>query len=273
MNTKLKTIPQLILQAQGVDLSKYNDVFLNKSVLNRMKDTYCNSELEYTNFMEKSSIESEIFLNTIQISYSEFFRNSLTYSVLEKIIIPSIAMKTATRKGKEIRIWSAACAGGQETYSLAMLIHEFSNCHEGKINFRIFATDQSEKQIQDAQMGQYTESELKYLSLKRVKQWFSKSGEKYTVKPELKENIDFSVFDLLNEQYSCPPTSIFGNFDLIVCANLLFYYKPEYQKKIIQKSSNCLISNGYLMTGETERDILIQSGFHEVFPLTAIFKI
>jgi len=78
---------------------------------------------------------------------------------------------------------------------------------------------------------------------------------------------------LLNEKYSCPPTSIFGDFDLIVCANILFYYTPEIQKKIIKKTKNCLSDTGYLITGETERDLFIQSGFHEVYPQSAIFKI
>ncbi len=109
--------------------------------------------------------------------------------------------------------------------------------------------------------------------MKRVSKWFTKLGDSYLVNDELKENIEFSVFDLFNERYSCPPTSIFGDFDIIVCANLLFYYKPEYRKKIIKKTSNSLSKNGYLITGETERDILMQTGFREVYPQTAIFQL
>ena len=181
-------------------------------------------------------------------------------------------LKKSTSTRNEIRIWSAACAGGQETYSLAMLLHELLNCHSGEFNFRIFATDQSKIQIKEAQIGQYPEAALNSLKFKRVNQWFTKLGETYTVKPELKENIEFSVFDLLDEKYSCPPTSIFGDFDLIVCANILFYYNPEFQKKIIKKTRNCMSENGYLITGEAERNLLIQSGFQEVYPQSAIFR-
>ena len=273
MKEKNKTITELILQTQGIDLSKYETVFLNKTVQKRMDDTFCKSEADYYTYLEQSFIESEIFLNSLQISYTEFFRNSLTFSVLEKIIIPSIATKRKNSSRNEIRIWSAACAGGQETYSLAMLLNEFSNGHGEKINFRIFASDQSETQIQEAQLGQYPESSLNCVNLKRTKQWFTKKGDTYYVKPELKEHIDFSVFDLFSDQFSCPPASIFGDFDLIVCANLLFYYNPESQKKIIKKTRNCLSKNGYLITGETEREILIKSGFIEVYPQSAIFQL
>ena len=154
-----------------------------------------------------------------------------------------------------------------------MLLHELKNSSHGKINFRIFATDQSETQIKLARSGEYPESALNGLNLKRVNQWFIKTGEIYSVKPELKKNIEFTVFDLLNDKFSCPPTSIFGDFDLIICANILFYYNPEIQNKIIKKTKNCLSDHGYFITGETERELLIQSGFHEVYPQTAIFKL
>jgi chemotaxis protein methyltransferase CheR len=272
MNSRLKSILHFISDDQGIDLSKYEDLFLNKSVSKRMEETFCETESTYFTYLEHNQIEVELLLQSLQISYTEFFRNSLTFSVLEKIIIPSIVMNKACSNGNEIRIWSAACAGGQETYSLAMLLNEFSKGHGEKINFRIFASDQSESQIHEAQMGQYPESALNCLTMKRVNQWFTKQGETYTVKPEIKENIDFSVFDLFNKNHSSPPTSIFGDFDLIICANLLFYYKPEYQKKIIQKTTYCLSKNGYLISGETERELFVQSGLHEVYPHTAIFK-
>ena len=273
MKGNTETILPLFLQTQGIDLSKFEDSFLKKSISKRMDETFCETEATYYTFLEQNKFESELFLNSLQISYTEFFRNSLTFSVLEKIIIPSIVLKKTNSNRNEIRIWSAACAGGQETYSLAMLLKEFSNGYGEKINFRIFATDQSETQIKEAQLGQYSESALNCLTMKRVNNWFTKQGEKYCIKQEIKENIDFSVFDLFDENYSSPPTSIFGDFDLIICANLLFYYNPEYQKKIIKKTTNCLSKYGYLITGETERDILIHSGLHEVYPQTAIFQV
>ena len=273
MNELMKSMTHHFEQNHGIDISKFDESFLNKTLLRRMKETLYESEATYYSYLEQSHIESDIFLNSLQISYTEFFRNTLTFSVLEKIIIPSIVQKKSTSSRSEIRVWSAACAGGQETYSLAMLFHELINCHNVKINFRIFATDQSEIQIKGARSGDYPKSALNSLKLKRVNQWFTKAGETYSVKPELKKNIEFSVFDLLNDKFSCPPTSIFGDFDLIVCANILFYYNPEFQNKIIKKTRNCMSENGYLITGETERDLLIQSGFHEVYPQSAIFRL
>jgi chemotaxis protein methyltransferase CheR len=265
-------IAELILQNHGIDISKYDSVFLNKSIQKRMNEIQCNSDNYYLEFIKSDLDESEHFVNSLCVSYSEFFRNSLTFSVLEKIIIPTILMGKVNLKRKEIRIWSAACAAGQETYSLAILLKELSIATGEKINFRIFATDQSESQINEAQQGIYNDSALNNVTLKRLNQWFTKEGNMYQIKPELKECIDFSVFDLFSEQYSSPPSSIFGDFDLVVCANLLFYYEPEYRIKIINKASRCLSVNGLLITSETERDILLYSNFHEVYPQSAIFR-
>ena len=87
------------------------------------------------------------------------------------------------------------------------------------------------------------------------------------------KDIDFSVFDLFSEQLSSPPASIFGDFNLVICANLLFYYKHEFRKIILEKVGSCLAKGGYLVTGETERDILLRYNYHEIFPQSAIFSI
>lgn len=265
-------IAELILQTQGIDISKYDSTFLNKSIQKRIIETHCASIDSYFELIQSNLTESTHFVNSLCVSYSEFFRNPLTFSVLEKVIIPSIMMDKISSKRKEIRIWSAACASGQETYSLAILLKEFSIAVGEKINFRIFATDQSELQINEAQHGVYSDCALNNVTLKRLHQWFVKQDHTYQIKPELKENVDFSVFDLFCDEHSSPPSSIFGDFDLVMCANLLFYYQPEFRTKILNKTSQCLSKNGLLITSETERDILAHSNFHEVYPQSAIFR-
>ena len=265
-------ITNLLWRLHNIDVSRFDVSFLTRSFNKRMTETHCNSVEEYYSLLEQNKNEAEDFLHSLNISYSEFFRNSLTFSVLERIILPALIQKKKDTRHKEIRIWSAACASGQESYSLAMLLEELINSDSEKINYRIFATDQCESQVNDAWKGQYSADSLNNLNLKRVKQWFTKHGDIYTVKQELKKNIDFSVFDLLNEKLSSPPSSIFCDFDLVLCANLLFYYKPEFRKIILGKSTNSLANGGYLITGETERDILVRHNYHEVFPHSAIFQ-
>src|SRR5450631_3198349 len=268
-----KHVADLLLGSNGIDVSKYDDSFLGKSLLKRMRETHYASIEEYCAFLEQSNEERTNLADSLHINYSEFFRNPLTFAVLERIILPAIVLKNKNAKRKEIRIWSSACAGGQEAYSLAILLEELRNGDSAKFTYRIFASDQCESQVNEAQKGQYSAGALKNMSLKRAEEWFIRRGDLYTIKPEMKVHMDFSLFDLFNEELSCPPASIFGDFDLVLCANLLFYYKNEYQKIVLGKMGNSLTNGGYLVTGETERDILKKRSYHEVFPQSAIFQV
>lgn len=260
------------MATSGNDVSRYDVTFLNKLLQKRIAETHCESVDDYCHLLEQNSNEEAIFADSLHNSYTEFFRNPLTFAVLERIVLPALFHKKNNTKNKEIRIWSAACAAGQEAYSLAMLLEDLKDIKVEGINYRIFATDQCEAQVEEARKGTYSVAALNNMNLKRVSQWFTKRGDTYSVKQELKKNIDFSVFDLFSEQFSSPPSSIFGDFDLVVCANLLFYYKPEFQKVIVEKAGNCLANNGYLVVGETERDILIKHNYQEVFPQSGIFQ-
>ena len=270
MKEKNRQITELVSRLHDIDLSKYDEVFLNKALHAKIAETNCQSEEEYYQLLNSSAESTSDFILSLSISYSEFFRNPLSFSVLEKIVIPSVIYKSEESGRKEIRIWSAACASGQEIYSLLMLLKESSL--KETVNYRVFATDSSQTQIEKAQSGNYYLHELNQLSVRRLNQWFVKNEDIYTVKPNLKHHVEFETFDLLDKAHSCPPSSIFGNFDLILCANVLFYYKPEYRKKILKKLRNSLSANGFLVTGETERDMLLKYGFREVYPQSAIFQ-
>ncbi len=256
----------------GLDVSRYEDNFLYQSIEKRVVETGCDSVEAYYMLLKQNNHELNFFFDSLHNSYSEFFRNPITFSVLERIILPMIIQKKHTSKQKEIRIWSAATASGQEAYSLAILFEELMNRGKSKLKYRIFATDQLALQLQEAQKGIYAVSALNHLTMMRVDQWFDKQGDMFAIKPELKKHIDFSVFDLFSEQLGCPPNSIYGDFDIVICANLLFYYKPVYRTMILKKASNCLAHGGFIIVGEVERDMLINENYQEVFPQSGIFQ-
>jgi chemotaxis methyl-accepting protein methylase len=265
-------INDILRRMNDCDVSRYDDVFLKASLEKRVAGSGCGSAEEYTALLERSDAERIVIVDSLQICYSEFFRNPLTYAVLERIVLPALAAQKRTSRQKELRVWSAACAGGQEAYSLAMLLEELRSTDSQQFRYRIFATDHSETQVIEAEGGHYTSSALGNLSLKRVNRWFTRQGDTYSIATELRQHIDFSVFDLFNQDLNCPPASIFGDFDLIVCSNLLFYYKYEYRMVILDKIAAALAKNGYLVTGETERDMALRGNFQELFPQSAILK-
>mgnify|MGYP000852396581 FL=1 len=266
-------IHDIFLSLEGMDVAQYDETFLLNSANRRFSETNCASIEDYLELLENSELERMTYFDNLQIGYSTFFRNALTFDTLEKIILPELVSNVRKNNTKDLRIWSAACAAGQEAYSIAMLIEEEMACSEkGKCNCLIFATDRDEEQIETARRGQYARHALENIKLKQLDKWFIKYGNTYFIKPELKVNINFSVFDLFDKNYSSPPSSIFGHFDLIFCANLLFYYKENHRRTILDKITGAMSDNGYLVTGETERDILKKLHFREIYPHSAIFR-
>ncbi|MEI6683132.1 MAG: CheR family methyltransferase [Bacteroidota bacterium] len=273
MTTATANIEEILQRTSGMDISGYDNSFICNSIQKRITETGCGSPEAYAILVGQNPVERNQFIGSLTIGYSEFFRNSLTFSVLENIILPMLIVKQKEAKRQEIRLWSAACASGQEPYSMAILCEELKSGQAEKFNYRIFASDQTESRVIDAKLGHYTYDEISNLSLKRVARWFTRDGSGYHITKHLKNNIDFSVFDLFSESQVSPPASIFGDFDLVLCANILFYYKPGYRKKILDKVSQCLTRGGFLVTGETEREIVSALGYREVFPRSAIFQL
>lgn len=272
MKNKLKTIIEQMAHIQGVDVSMYDDSFLVKSLEKRVLVTGSNSFSDYCDNLPYNKDEVEAFLNSLNINFSEFFRNPLTFAHLEQIVLPSLLEKKRKANENEIRIWSAAGASGQEAYSIAILCDEMLASSKSNMACRIFVTDINEQEMYRAQQGVFQTSYLNKVTLQRLESCFNRNADTYTIASRIKEYINFSVFDLLSEQGCCPPASVYGDFDLVFCSNLLFYYKPEYRIRILEKVENSLSLGGYLITSETEREIVRSSNYHEVFAHSAIFQ-
>ena len=137
---------------------------------------------------------------------------------------------------------------------------------------RIFATDINEAGLALARRGTYDTASMRKTSLDRVQRYFSREGSTYSIIPKMKEYVDFSSFDLLGSPSSCPPTSIYGSFDIVFCSNILFYFTNESRRQILDKVGDCLGPGAYLVCGESEREILHAAGYREICPNTAVFQ-
>lgn len=262
----------MLKEQYALDISIYDHSYLEKAFQSRMNSTFCENLDFYFQYLGKISDEPMQLVNQLKNSYSEFFRNPLTFSILEHVVLPKIFNEKLKHNNREIRIWSAGCASGQEAYSLAMLLDSFKNTHFTATSYRIFATDNSEKELDLARKGVFDFKTVKNTKLEYAQKHFNCSTETYQIKDKLKEQIDFSEYDLLDKDSSSPPASIYGDFDLIMCSNVLFYYEPEYQQIILQKIYRSLKPGGFFITGEAEIQIVKSfKGFRQFLIPTAIF--
>jgi chemotaxis methyl-accepting protein methylase len=262
----LDDIIQAMAGPHGLDISRYEEAFLRKTIAKRMAATGGGTVAAYGERVAGDRAEAEMFFYSLRIDHSDFFRNPLTFAVLGQLILPGL-VEAKKKSGGEIRVWSAGCASGQEAWSLAMLIEELAE----PAPYRIFATDLAEPEF--ARAGVYSAEAVGNVRARHLREYFSRQGESFSVIPRLRERVDFSAYDLLDGSSASPAASIYGGFDLILCCNVLFYYRKEARLDILDKASRALSPSGYFVTGEVERAMVSEHReFFAVLPPAAVFR-
>jgi chemotaxis protein methyltransferase CheR len=263
---------RLLKEQYALDVSIYDHSFLEKAFQSRMNATFCQNLDSYFQYLGKISDEPFLLLGQLSNSYSEFFRNPLTFSMLEQAILPRLFNLKEKIHSPEIRIWSAACASGQEAYSLAILLNDYKEKNKTNIGYRILATDNSESELETARKGIFDLKTLKNTPIGFAENYFSRTGDTFILNQAIREQLDFSCYDLLSKDSSSPPSGIYGDYDLIMCCNVLFYYEPAYQKIILNKIHRSLKPGGFFITGEAETHLVnAYGGFRPYAIPSAIF--
>ena len=256
----LAEIIQLMRQAHGRDLSVFDEAFLAKSLARRIEASPCDSAAAYLDRLAQDGPEADALLLSLNVSYSEFFRNPLAFALLEQQLLPGLIESAKQAGSNEIRVWSAGCATGQEAWSVAMLLDELTRTQDRPMAYRIIATDLSEPDLSFASAGVYNAEAVGNVRTRQLRECFLRQGTAFAIAPRLRQYVAFSVFDLLGTQSHSPATSIYGGFDLVLCSNVLLYYGLQTQGLILKKLRRSMAAGGYLMVGETELAIAERTG-------------
>jgi chemotaxis methyl-accepting protein methylase len=227
---------------------------------------------EYTEILADNHGELNSLQECLTITYSEFFRSPLIFALLEQVVFPKIITRKEKSGLSHIRIWSAGCASGQEPFSLAILLSDLLIKRSYRINWNIFATDISENELKFAMKGEYSSASLENLRKRHLDNYFSAHGNMYLINKGIREHINFSPHNLLDGESISPPQSIFGDFDIIVCCNVLLYYKDDIQRAIVDKFYKSLTDQGYLIVGDEETGLFrLNNNFAPAFSASSIY--
>lgn len=248
---EIEVLSSLMRQTYTTDISMFNEEFLLRTLEHRQTITKMKDFLVYRAYLDQNPAEAEALTKDLLNNFSRFFRETLSFAILEHQVLPSIIQDLSGNA--EIRIWSAGCSYGQEVYSIAILLNELAQESGKTFRYRIFATDICPEAIASARLGIFDSNNLQNIRLKHLETYFTKVGNNYAVSAQLKQQIYFSVYDLLDPETNHPPESIFGDFDLVICSNLLIYYRSDLQRVILAKLQQSLATRGYLMCGGAER--------------------
>ncbi|MBF0230441.1 MAG: protein-glutamate O-methyltransferase CheR [Desulfamplus sp.] len=275
MDNWLKSILDYLLEKRGFDFSGYSPSMVQRRIWQRVAAIGCKDFSDYLLYVKENSDEIDNILDVLTINVSRFFRNTLTFELLAERILPTIIMEKLERNDKSIRVWSAGCAMGEEPYSVAIVLDDLLCREELIMNLHIFATDIDSKSLDVAVKALYPISSVENIKYRLLRKYFTQtqSGQSFQVVPEIRDKVIFSFYDILDKKHRVPPESIFGNFDLVFCRNLLIYFNTEYQETIFERLHQSLNQNGYLILGSAEAPtIKYQRHFKKVFDFSTIYK-
>ncbi len=181
-----------------------------------------------------------------------FFRDKVPFDQFKSDVLPALAK---ARPSGDIKIWCAACSTGQEPYSLAMIMDEVQGLYP-RMKLDILATDISNRCLEKAQAGLYTQFEVQRgLPITVMVKHFEKVDEMWRISPKIRAAVKYKTFNLLDDLRGL------GRQDVIYCRNVLIYFDLEAKKRVLEQMATLLADDGYLFLGAAETVLGITDAF------------
>ncbi len=253
MTKEFELVLKFLHESRKFDFSPSRYSSLERKINHRLNVLKLSRAEHYIQYLESHPEEWTSLIDLLTINVSRFFRNLLTFETIAKRVLPTIIARNSKQKDPSLRIWSAGCANGEEPYSIAILIHDILKKDPIKFDINIFATDINETILTKAKSAIFELDQMHNVKLGFLENYFSKKRDHYLLKKKIKQMVSFSFYDIINTKTYVPPESVYGNFDMVFCRNLLIYFHPDRQKIIFDKLFRALAPNGYLILGEAER--------------------
>ena len=160
-----------------------------------------------------------------------------------------LAPFAAGRRGRRLRIWSAGCSSGEESYSIAMTVLE-ALPDPDRWDVRILATDLDSEVLQRARRGIYPEERTRGLSAQRLQRFFTDRQEAgglcRQVNPEVAALVTFKQLNLI---HTLPMK---GPLDVIFCRNVVIYFDKDTQRELFSRLAPLQRPGDLLFLGHSE---------------------
>src|SRR5512133_2533740 len=243
-------LSSFILKHFGIKLPPTKKTLLQCRLQKRLKSLNIDNFRDYVDFvLSGGGTHEEVsrMIDAVSTNKTDFFREPVHFDFLRDGGLSDYLETTGKNR---ITIWSAGCSSGEEPYTIAMELKEYSESH-ASFDFRILATDISDKVLNMAVDAIYDEDKVCVVPSAYKKKYLLKGKNEYARKvrivPALRSKIEFKKYNLLSADYSSN-----GSFDIIFCRNVLIYFDREVQYRLLRQFTRSLTTGGYLFLGHSE---------------------
>ncbi len=245
--TVLNLLLEKVYRDGGHDFREYKRGTVTRRLQRRLRATGARTYLDYIRFLDAHPEEYQRLAEDLTIKTSSFFRSSYTFQQLASVVLPQLVAYKRSQGERRLKMWSTACARGEEPYSIAILLAEFLGHSLTDFDISVHATDISRQALKEAPVGVYSSKELEGLSSAILENYFTPSGECYEVRDNIRQMVGFAYFDLTSTD-----ERPFSDLDCIFCCNVLIYLQTQLQERVLGMLYDSLATPGYLILGEVE---------------------
>ena len=239
----------------GLAFYANRDEQLSELIANRLSALGMRGCSEYADLLadrKQGRAEMDVLIAWLTIGETYFFRDEAQFNAIRNIALPDILARNAS--SKRLRIWCAGCATGAEPYSLAILLARELSHQIAGWQVAIEATDLNRDYLAAAGEGKFREWAFRSTSDEVRRECFSKEGLLWTIRPRFREWISFHYMNLAESEFLTPwPEGTC--FDLILCRNVMIYFSPEVNRRLIGQLCNSLGAGGWLVVGAAEHGL------------------
>jgi two-component system CheB/CheR fusion protein len=240
------TISQILDQlhsATGVDFSFYKKSTIGRRIERRMAKHNIEEIYLYSRYLKENPAEIKVLFKELLIKVTNFFRDPEAFEFMEKVVLPKLCKDKPD--DYVFRVWVAACASGEEAYSIAILLCELMARTKQQFQVQIYSTDLDDDAIATARAAIYPASISLDVSPERLRNFFLKHEDGYRIKKEVREMVVFAIQNIIKD----PP---FTKIDLISCRNLMIYMETSLQNRLIPMFHYALKPDGVLFLSPSE---------------------
>jgi len=247
--TALDLLLEKIYRDTGHDFRGYKRGTITRRLERRLHATGTRNYLQYMQFLDAHPEESQQLADYLTIAVSGFFRNPYAFQQVVRLVLPELVSHRRTQGEQNLRLWSTACARGEEPYSIAILLADFLGLGNRLRDFdiAIYATDINRRALAEARVGRYSPKNVENLPHAILESYFTRNDGGYMVNSNVGQMLHLSYFDLTSTTQ--PP---FMELDCIFCCNVLIYLQAQLQERVLNMLYESLAVPGYLILGETE---------------------
>ncbi|MCA8963050.1 MAG: protein-glutamate O-methyltransferase CheR [Planctomycetes bacterium] len=241
-------VQRLVRRYTGIEITAQKREMLHARLAKRVRALGLGGFGPYIRALEDGhEVELREFISAITTNLTHFFREPHHFEMLEQEILPTI-LERADR-ASPIRIWSAGCSTGMEPYSIAMVAREQVPQLEHR-RIQIHACDIDQRVLEIARRGVYSQDSIADVAPERLRRWFRKgvgaNSGWVRVTDDLRASVRYFEMNLSHEW------SVHRPFDVIFCRNVLIYFEPRMQVRIVDRFADALPIGGTLFLGHSE---------------------